>query len=60
MPNMPHTFKDRDIRRLVKAAKAAGLDPVAVEVDLKERRIKVMGGKSEARETGAEELGESA
>jgi hypothetical protein len=57
---MPQAFKHREILRLINAARAAGLDPVAVEVDLKERRIKVIGGKSEARRTGAEELGGSA
>jgi hypothetical protein len=53
---MPHAFKDRDIRRLVKAAKAAGIDPVAIEVDLKAGRIKVTGDKSEAPIEEAEGL----
>jgi hypothetical protein len=48
MANMPHKFKDRDIQRVVKAARSAGLDPVAVEVDPKTGRIKVMGRKGEA------------
>jgi hypothetical protein len=39
---MPHTFKDRDIRRLVKAARGAGLEPFAVEVDIRAGTIRVL------------------
>jgi hypothetical protein len=52
MANMPHRFKDRDVRRLIKAAQAAGLHPIAVEVDLARQRITVTGGKSEALAEG--------
>jgi uncharacterized LabA/DUF88 family protein len=30
---MPHKFKDRDIKRVVKAARAAGIDVARVEVN---------------------------
>jgi len=33
--NKPHPFKDRDIRRVIKAARSAGLDPASVTVDPK-------------------------
>jgi hypothetical protein len=48
MANMLHKFKDRDVQRVIKAARSAGLDPVAVEVDPKTGRIKVTGSKGEA------------
>jgi hypothetical protein len=48
MANMPHVFKDRDVQRVIKAARSAGLDPVSVEVDVKTGRIKVTGSKSDA------------
>jgi hypothetical protein len=38
-------FKDRDVRRLIKAARAAGLNPTVVEVDIKAGRIRVSSGK---------------
>jgi Tfp pilus assembly PilM family ATPase len=44
--NKIHAFKDRDVRRLVKAARAAGLNPTAIEVDIKASRIKVLSGSS--------------
>jgi Tfp pilus assembly PilM family ATPase len=39
-------FKVRDVRRLVEAARAAGLNPTAVEVDVK-GCIRVISGKRE-------------
>jgi hypothetical protein len=42
--NRVHAFKDRDVKRLVKAARAAGLTPTAIEVDTKSGKIKVMSG----------------
>jgi hypothetical protein len=48
VPNMPHAFKDRDVQRLIKAARAAGLDPGSVTVDLKTRRITVHGKAAHA------------
>jgi hypothetical protein len=42
-----HAFKDRDVRRLIKAARAAGLNPTVVEVDVKAGRIRVSSGKPE-------------
>jgi Tfp pilus assembly PilM family ATPase len=45
--NRVHAFKDRDVQRLVKAARAAGLNPTAIEVDIKAARIKVFSGKSD-------------
>ena len=38
-------FKDRDVRRLIKAARAAGLNPTVVEVDINAGRIRVSSGK---------------
>ncbi len=45
MANQVHAYKDRDIKRVVKAARLAGLNPTAVEVDPKTGKIKVYGGK---------------
>jgi hypothetical protein len=45
MANQVHKFKDRDIRRLVRAARAAGLTPTAIEVDTRASKIKVITGK---------------
>jgi hypothetical protein len=42
-----HAFKDRDVRRLIEAARAAGLNPTVVEVDVKAGRIRVSSGKPE-------------
>jgi hypothetical protein len=56
MPNVPHLWKDRDAKRLLRVVEAAGLNPVALEVDLQARRIRVKVGKSEARREGAEEM----
>jgi hypothetical protein len=44
--NALHAFKDRDIKRVIRAARAAGLDPTSVEVDPKTGKIKVMGNKA--------------
>ena len=51
MANQIHAYMDRDIKRVVKAARSAGLDPTAVEVDTKTGKIKVFssGGSEEAR-----------
>ena len=43
MPNMPHAFKDRDVQRLIKAARSAGLDPGSVTIDLRGGLITVHG-----------------
>lgn len=48
MANQIHAYKDRDIRRIVKAARSAGLDPVAVEVDPKTGKIRVIGSERNA------------
>lgn len=62
MANQIHAYKDRDIRRIVKAARFAGLDPVAVEVDPKTGKIKVFSSGSnesdaaEAREAEPKKL----
>jgi hypothetical protein len=39
-------FKHRDVRRLIKAVRAEGLNPTAIEVDVKAGRIRVISGKS--------------
>jgi len=43
VPNMRHAFKDRDVQRLIKAARSAGLDPGSVTIDLKGGTITVHG-----------------
>lgn len=43
MANQVHVFKDRDVKRLLRLARAEGLNPFAVEVDVKTRKIKVIG-----------------
>ena len=56
MPNMPHLWRDRDLRRLIRVAQGAGLDPIALEVDLQTRRSKITVGKSEAPGQEAEDV----
>ena len=51
-PKARVAFKDRDVRRLIKAVRAEGLNPTAVEVDLKAGRIRVISGKSD--DTGSD------
>jgi hypothetical protein len=43
MPNATHQFKDRDVQRAIKAARTAGLDPVAVTVHPRSGAITVHG-----------------
>ena len=40
-------FKDRDVRRLIKAARAAGINPTAVEINVKAGLIRVISGKTD-------------
>jgi hypothetical protein len=40
------SFRDRDVRRLIKSAKESGLNPTAVEVDIRTGRIRVITGKA--------------
>jgi hypothetical protein len=42
MTNRPHVFKDSDIKRIVKSARAAGLNPTTVEVDLRTALVRVL------------------
>ena len=51
-PKARAAFKHRDVRRLIKAVRAEGLNPIAVEVDLKAGRIRVISGKSD--DTGSD------
>ena len=51
-PKAPAAFKDRDVRRLIKAVRAEGLNPTSVEVDVKAGRIRVISGKSD--DTGSD------
>ncbi len=46
-PKARATFKHRDVRRLIKAVRAEGLNPTAVEVDVKAGCIRVISGKSD-------------
>ena len=43
-PKARVAFKDRDVRRLIKAVRAEGFNPSAVEVDVKTGRIRVISG----------------
>ena len=43
-PKARVAFKDRDVRRLIKAVRAEGLNPTAVEVDVKAGRIRIISG----------------
>ena len=43
-PKARAAFKHCDVRRLIKAARAEGLNPTAVEVDVKAGRIRVISG----------------
>jgi hypothetical protein len=49
MANKTHRFKDTDVKRVIKAARAAGLDGT-VEVDTKTGKIKVIGDKAATAE----------
>jgi len=40
--------KARDVRRLIKAARAEGLNPTAVEVDVKAGLIRVISGNPDS------------
>jgi hypothetical protein len=51
-PKARVAFKDRDVRRLIKAARAEGLNPTAVEVDVKAGRIRVFSGN--LKDTGGD------
>jgi Tfp pilus assembly PilM family ATPase len=51
-PKARVAFKDRDVPRLIKAARAAGINPTAVEVDVKAGLIRVISGKSD--DTGSD------
>jgi hypothetical protein len=46
------SVKGRDVRRLIKAMRAEGLSPTAVEVDVKAGLIRVISGKSD--DTGSD------
>lgn len=46
--NKVHTFRDRDLKRIVKAARAVGIDPTAVEVDTKTGKIKIFSSDRKA------------
>jgi hypothetical protein len=51
-PKARVAFKDRDVRRLIKAVLAEGLNPTAIEVDVKAGRIRVISGN--ANDTGGD------
>jgi hypothetical protein len=46
--NVPLKFKDRDVQRVIRAARSAGLNPTAVRVDPRTGMITVLTGKTEA------------
>jgi hypothetical protein len=49
--NKLHQFKDRDIKRVIKVARAEGIDPTAVEVNPATGAIKVTGSKAAPEQT---------
>jgi len=51
-PKARAAFKHRDVRRLIKAVRAEGLNPTAVEVDVKAGRIRVIS--SNPNDTGGD------
>jgi hypothetical protein len=53
---MPHRWKDSDAKRALRVVEAAGLNPVALEVDLQTGRITVKVGKSEVPGQEAEDV----
>ena len=48
MSNKPHVYKDRDIKRIVKAVRASGERVARVEVDPRTGKIAIITGKPEA------------
>ena len=50
MANQPHTFKDRDIKRVIKVVHAAGLDITRVEINPVTGAIAAVVGKPSERE----------
>jgi hypothetical protein len=46
-PKARVAFKDRDVRRLIKAVRAEGLNPTAVEVNVNAGLIRVISGKTD-------------
>jgi hypothetical protein len=48
MGNKPHRFLDRDVQRAIRAARSAGLDPGAVEINPRTGLIRVIGSKAAA------------
>ena len=46
MGNMPHVYRDRDIKRVIKAARDAGIEPGGVKVNPKTGEITVLGRSS--------------
>jgi hypothetical protein len=51
--NKLHKFKDRDVKRVIKAARSAGLEPTGVEVNPVTGAIRVITGKSAAEQNNA-------
>jgi len=47
-PKARVVFKDRDVRRLIKAVRAEGLNPTAVEVDVRAGLIRVISGNHDS------------
>lgn len=46
MVNMPKPFREADVKRIIKSARAAGFNPTGVEVDIAARKIKITTGTS--------------
>jgi hypothetical protein len=56
--NVPLKFKDRDVQRVIRAARSAGLDPTAVRVDPRTGMITVLTAKAEPKSDVYRELEE--
>ena len=51
MANQPHTFRDRDIKRVIKVVRASGLDIARVEINPETGAIAAVVGKPGERDT---------
>jgi len=45
MPNTTHAFRDRDVKRVIKASRAAGVEIDAIEVEPKTGLIRIIAGR---------------
>jgi hypothetical protein len=48
---MPHLWRDQDVKRLCRLARAEGIDPAVIEVDTRKGIVRVFGPTN--KKTGA-------